>query len=139
VRLGLLFAGVFVLATLVACGRGGGSNLPSPPPAGPGTVVGVYVRADRQGQAVTAGREVQVGAYQEAFLPGTVMASPPQPVATASTDGQGRFRIGPLEPGRYFVVAIDPVAVTTGTWVDISVGAGATVGLRGCTDCPAPQ
>ncbi len=136
--MGRVVAEVLVLAALAACGRGGGSDLPSPPPAEPGTVAGIYVRAQRQGQAVTPAGGVQVGAYREAFLPGTVMASPPQPVATASTDGQGRFRIGPLEPGRYFVAAIDPSAVTTGTWVDIRVGAGASTELRGCTDCPAP-
>jgi hypothetical protein len=65
-----------------------------------------------------------------------VLANPPKPVATTTTDDAGRFRFEGLVSRRWFVVA--PNVSGSGVWVRFDRATGASVTLTVCTDCPIP-
>jgi hypothetical protein len=129
---------------LALAGLGGAacaSSLPSSPSfsAAPGAIAGIYVLQDQDGSHVSPQRGAVVGAYPNAFLPGTFQTPPPSPLATATTGKDGRFVITGLPPGRYFVAPTSPAYTVQGQWADLEADRGATVVLEACRDCPAVQ
>ena len=82
---------------------------------------------------------VRIGVYDQAFLPGTLLASPPTPLAQTVTGSSGIFRIAGLPPGRYFVAAINAAGASTGAWVDLAPDQGASITLTSCLGCPPPE
>jgi len=79
---------------------------------------------------------VKIGIYTRPITTeGPIMANPPDPVATAMTDADGRFAIElPDTHRRYFVSAIDARGYAPGRWAK----PGTPVKLTACTDCPIP-
>ena len=128
-----------VLAACASRAQTGVRPNPESTPGG-GAVAGTYgERPHLSHEAPRAVGGVTIGAFLDAFQPGTLQLSPPPPVATAMTAADGRFEITGLPPGRYFVVPIDARVVVSGQWVTVTAHAGATVELVGCSDCPPPQ
>ena len=82
-------------------------------------------------------RTLASGVYRQAVSSGgPILANPPQPLATATTDSAGRFTIQGLPAGRWFVLVLDQAGA--GTWVPFDPATGAVVTLVVCTDCPIP-
>jgi hypothetical protein len=79
-----------------------------------------------------------VGAFTVAIYQGPLLQNPPQPVVTAVTSSDGLFSLRGLDPGRYFITAVQPGPAVTGTWARITADQGASVLLIACTDCPVP-
>jgi hypothetical protein len=129
---------IAILSVLVtAAGCGGAAAHSSPPAPAAGAVSGLYLRhASADPASGTPAAGVRIGVFTRPYsTAGPVMADPPKPVLVVRTDSQGRFRFALPDPRRrYFVVALDRTAFGGGTWVRD----GASVTLRGCTDCPRP-
>jgi hypothetical protein len=127
--------------TLAGCGQaaGGGSGGEGSASSQPkGAVTGVVVQSDstEHTQNATLLPGVKVGLYLHAVhAGGPIAADPPQPVATVTTDAQGRFRFAGLHPGkRYFVFAYGAHGMTVGHWTT----PGHSVRLIACRDCAMP-
>jgi hypothetical protein len=137
-----LLATVAVLAAGCgqAAGGGGQSSRPKPPPSTqPATVKisGVLLATTSAHTGVGSPQSgVKIGIYTRPITSGgPIMADPPKPVATAMTDGDGRFAIElPGTRGRYFVSPIDARGYAPGRWAR----PGMPVKLTACTDCPIP-
>jgi hypothetical protein len=131
-----------VLAALLvgasACSRVAAVEQASPPSPQPGVILGVFGEQQDRGDPVKGVSGIRIGAYDQAFLPGTLVASPPTPLTQTVTGFGGRFRIAGLPPGRYFVAAINAAGVSTGAWVDLSADRGASLMLTSCLRCPPP-
>jgi hypothetical protein len=103
-----------------------------------GSIVGVYVQEDHDGQGLVLPAGVTIGVYAAPFLPGTDMFSPPLPLATSTTADGGMFSFEGLQSGTYFLTTIGSPAFAQGATVLVTAERGAFVVLTGCTDCPAP-
>ena len=113
------------------------SQSPPSSAAGPGILSGVVLghTSGQSGGSPLAGTNVAV--YRTAVpVGGPIMANPPKPVATTTTNDAGQFRFEGLTSGRWFVVA--PNVSGSGVWVRFDQATGATVTLSVCTDCPLP-
>ena len=78
--------------------------------------------------------DARVGVYTKAFaVVGPPRADEPSPIATAASDGAGRFEIDGLAPGRYFVVA-----ATASHWVEVTDGRLTGARFAVCKDCAVP-
>ncbi len=124
---------VFAALTTAGCGQTAGSGsgtLPGPA----STISGRVVTFHSGGPPQTAPMpHVEVRAFTRAFPLGPVMANPPHPVATATTDADGRFTLSGLRPRRYFLVT-----GVTGQWVSLPASGAPQVTLRVCGNCPVP-
>jgi hypothetical protein len=114
-------------------GSGGGSSAAPAERA----VTGVVVQSDTehtQGGTILPG--IRVGLYLQAVhAGGPIMADPPPPIATVTTDAQGHFRFAGLRPGkRYFVFAVGAHGLTIGHWTT----PGHSVKLVACRGCAMP-
>jgi hypothetical protein len=127
---------LIVVLSLVSCGRG--SSLDAPAVPGGGEVAGRLVSQTSDGSDRSPEPGLRVGAFTQAILPGPALQNPPEPISTAVTSGEGLFSLRGLDPGRYFITAVQPGPAITGTWVRISADQGASVLLVVCTDCPVP-
>jgi hypothetical protein len=126
---------LFGASLLAACGSRA-QSIPDPPPVpGGGTIAGIYFEANSAGADGRPVDGVSVGAFDQQFLPGTLVHNPPRALARDVTVDGGRFLLKGLTPGRYFVVA-DTGSVTGGKWVEVGADRGASLVLLGCTDCP---
>ena len=66
---------------------------------------------------------------------GPIIADPPPPIATVTTDAHGHFRFTGLRPGkRYFVFAVGAHGLTIGHWTT----PGHRVQLVACRGCAMP-
>jgi hypothetical protein len=99
-------------------------------------IAGIYFQANSTGADGRTVEGITVGAFDEKFLPGTLLHEPPRALARDVTAEGGRFLLKGLTPGRYFVVAVDTGSVTGGKWVQVGAVRGASLVLSGCTDCP---
>jgi len=125
---------LLVMGVLLASCASGAS---SPPSQAPGVLSGVVIGHTSQNDHRAPLAGVRVGVYRQAVSSGgPVLANPPQPLATTTTDGAGRFTIQGLPAGRWFVLALDQAGA--GTWVPFDPATGAVVTLVVCTDCPIP-
>lgn len=127
--------GVVLLAlSLASCAS---EAPPSNPSVAPGVLSGVVLgHASGQGGGSPLAN-TPVAVYRTAVpVGGPVLANPPEPVATATTNAAGEFRFEGLASGRWFVVA--PNVAGAGVWVRFDQATGASVTLRVCTDCPIP-
>ena len=125
----LLVVGVI----LASCSSGASSSLQ----AAPGVLSGVVVGHASQNDHRTPLADARVGVYRQAVSSGgPILANPPQPLATTTTDSGGRFTIQGLPAGRWFVLVLDQAGA--GTWVPFDPATGAVVTLVVCTDCPIP-
>jgi hypothetical protein len=121
-----------VVSALASCSSG-----VSAPSLAPGVLAGVVIghRSQSTHQVPLAG--VTVGVYRQAVSSGgPVLQDPPEPVATATTNGAGVFRFRGLPAGRWFVLARNEPG--PGSWVSFDPSTGAVVTLVVCTDCPLP-
>ena len=117
---------------------GSASGASSSLQAAPGVLSGVVVGHSSQNDHRTPLADARVGVYRRAVSSGgPILANPPQPLATATTNGAGRFTISGLPAGRWFVLALDQAGA--GTWVPFDPATGAVVTLVVCTDCPIPM
>src|SRR6476660_9353425 len=124
---------VFAALAKVGCGQAAGSGSGTQP-APASTISGRVVTFHSGGPPQTAPMpHVEVRAFTRAFPLGPVMANPPLPVATATTDADGRFMLSGLRPRRYFLVT-----GVTGHWVSLLASGAPQVTLRVCGNCPVP-
>jgi hypothetical protein len=119
-------------------GSGGGSTQ-VPPPTEPATgkISGVLVATTSDHTGVgTPQAGIRIGIYTRPISnAGPVQLDPPDPIATARTDADGRFAIEvPGTRDRYFVSAIDARGYAPGRWAR----PGTPVRLTACTDCAIP-
>jgi hypothetical protein len=131
--LAALLATTAVLAA--GCGQAAGGGGSSQPPNV--TISGVLLAttsAHPNGGSPQGG--VKIGFYTRPISnEGPLQADPPDPVATARTDADGRFTIQlPGTRERYFVSAIDARGYAPGRWGR----PGVPVHLTACTDCAIP-
>jgi hypothetical protein len=137
--LAALVATTAVLAAGCGQAAGGGASSQPPPPSVPANVriSGVfYATTSAHPRSGSPQGGVMIGIFTRPFsTAGPLMADPPSPIATARTDGDGRFtiRLQGSRP-RYFVSAIDARGYAPGRWAR----PGATVRLVTCTNCPIP-
>jgi hypothetical protein len=126
-------AALLLVLSLASCG----SNTPASSAPAPGVLSGVVLghTSGQSGGSPVPGTPVAV--YRTAVpVGGPVLANPPKPVATTTTDDAGRFRFEGLASRRWFVVA--PNVSGSGVWVRFDRATGASVILTVCTDCPIP-
>jgi len=124
---------VFAALATAGCGQATGSGSGTQP-APASTISGRVVTFHSGGPPQTAPMpHVEVRAFTRAFPLGPVMANPPLPVATATTDADGRFTLSDLRPRRYFLVT-----GVTGHWVSLPASGAPDVTLRVCGNCPVP-
>ena len=102
-------------------------------------MTGVVVQTDTSHPHAAARREagVKVGLYlQPVHAGGPIAADPPQPIATVTTDAQGRLPLRRASsPGkRYYVFAVGAHGYSTGHWTV----PGEPVRLVACSDCVIP-
>jgi hypothetical protein len=135
--LAALLATTAVLAA--GCGQAAGGGSTPPPPSQPGkvTISGVLLATTSShpsGGSPQGG--AKIGFYTRPISNGgPISADPPDPVATARTDADGRFTIElPGTRERYFVSAIDARGYAPGRWGR----PGVPVHLTACTDCAIP-
>src|SRR6478752_8618851 len=122
---------VFAALATAGCGQAAGSGSGTQSAS---TISGRVVTYESGGPPQTAPMpHVEVRAFTRAFPLGPVMANPPLPVATATTDADGRFTLSGLRPRRYFLVT-----GTTGRWVSLPASGAPQVTLRICQDCMVP-
>jgi hypothetical protein len=136
-------AALLAAAALAAgCGQaaGGGSG-GNPPPAssGPGTVTisGTLVATTSAHTGTGSPQSgIKVGIFTRPYsTAGPQMVDPPEPVATAQTDADGRFTFAvPGTRDRYFVAAMNARGYAPGRWAR----PGSPVRLTACTDCAIP-
>jgi hypothetical protein len=81
---------------------------------------------------------VAVALYCEPFLPGTLPANPPLPVAVAVTGSDGSFGFPGVPAGSWFVTTVLAPVFTRGVALEVEPGQTVTVELIGCLDCPPP-
>jgi hypothetical protein len=126
---------MLVIAALATAGCGQAAGSGSGTQTGPPSTISGRVVTFRSGSPHQTAPlpHVQVRAFTRAFPMGPVMADPPLPVATATTDADGRFALSGLRPRRYFLVT-----GTTGRWVALPASGAAPVTLRICRDCMVP-
>lgn len=136
-RVAAILLWITAAVLLPACDRGGAAPVQLPKSPAAGVVIGAYTEHASDGSVGEPAQGVTIGLFTEPYAPGSMQYAPPKPIDRATTDTDGVFRFGGLEPGRYFVVPIDARAVVAGRWVSIASDRGATVRLSGCTDCPA--
>lgn len=124
---------MFAALATAGCGQMAGSGSGTQPsPAS--TISGRVVTFHSGGPPQTAPKpHVEVRAFTRAFPLGPVMANPPLPVATATTDADGQFTLSGLRPRRYFLVT-----GVTGRWVSLPASGAQQVTLRVCGNCPVP-
>jgi hypothetical protein len=79
---------------------------------------------------------VKVGLYlQPVHSGGPIAADPPQPIATVTTDGTGRFTFTGLQAGKhYFVFPMGARGYAMGHWAV----PGQSLRLTACSDCAMP-
>lgn len=125
---------LLAMGVLLGSCSSGASSLPS---RVPGVLSGVVIGHPSQNDHRTPVAGARVGVFRQAVSSGgPILANPPQPLATATTDSAGRFTIQGLPTGKWFVLALDQAG--GGTWVSFDPATGAVVTLVVCTDCPIP-
>ena len=125
---------VLVLGVLLgACSSGESSSMR----AAPGVLSGVVVGHSSQNDHRTPLADARVAVYRQAVSSGgPILAEPPPPLATATTNSAGRFTDPGAPAGRWFVLVLHQAGA--GTWVPFDPATGAVVTLVVCTDCPIP-
>jgi hypothetical protein len=127
--------GFAMALALLASGCGGMAAGPASSAEG-SAITGVYVRraAERPNRATPAAN-VRIELFRRQVLTaGPLLQKAPEPVRVTRTDARGRFSFENVSDRRWFVVARDPEAYTTGRWATTE----RAVRLFGCTDCPRP-
>lgn len=108
------------------------------------TVRGTYRESEQDSGTGEGVAGVTVGLYTESFLPGANAMSGTSGaggrlVDETVTNPHGAFVLTEVPSGKWFVVASDARAATSGVWVRVTAEAGVLVDLSGCTSCPVPQ
>ena len=126
---------MLVIAALATAGCGQAAGSGSGTQIGPPSTISGRVVTFRSGDPHQTAPlpDVQVRAFTRAFPLGPVMADPPLPVASTTTDTDGRFTLSGLRPRRYFLVT-----GSTGRWVSLPASGTRPVTLRVCRDCMVP-
>ena len=77
-----------------------------------------------------------IGVYTRAIsTSGPIMADPPAPIAQVKTAADGTFTVDVSGRTRVFLAPIGAQPLTSGKWAQVG---GASVTLRGCSDCVRP-